>query len=218
MGRLKIFQKNVVLTINNTIYFVIRRIICTFASLNKKMNNYVKMTNVYILMKSEGQYDSRSEDAVAVFTDKSKAKEECKRLNDEMDELQDKYMALFGDPDDIDDNGTEFANYLEDDLAVKILQCEHPEYYNFYIKSNRLNDIDDNPKDIELSNKVYERIDFYTNEPAILCSYAGKFNLGKEVIDKIKVYTEYKRKSSYHNIYEGLPSYYVPESEIPLYN
>ena len=37
------------------------------------MNNYVKMTNVYILMKSEGQYDSRSENAVAVFTSSKKA-------------------------------------------------------------------------------------------------------------------------------------------------
>ena len=184
----------------------------------QKMNNYVKMTNVYILMKSEGQYDSRSENAVAVFTDKSKAEKECKRLNDEMNELQDKFLSLFGNTDDIADNGIEFAHYLEDDLAVKILQCEYPEYYDFYVKSNRLYDIDDNPKDIELSNKIYERIDFYTNEPAILCSYADKFNLGKEVIDKIKVYTEYVRNCSYHNIYEGLPSYYVPESEIPLYN
>ena len=184
----------------------------------QKMNNYVKMTNVYILMKSEGQYDSRSENAVAVFTDKSKAEKECKRLNDEMNELQDKFLSLFGNNDDIADNGIEFAHYLEDDLAVKILQCEYPEYYDFYVKSNRLHDIDDNPKDIELSNKIYERIDFYSNEPAILCSYADKFNLGKEVIDKIKVYTEYVRNCSYHNIYEGLPSYYVPESEIPLYN
>lgn len=184
----------------------------------QKMNNYVKMTNVYILMKSEGQYDSRSENAVAVFTDKSKAEKECKRLNDEMNELQDKFLSLFGNTDDIADNGIEFAHYLEDDLAVKILQCEYPEYYDFYAKSNRLYDIDDNPKDIELSNKIYERIDFYSNEPAILCSYADKFNLGKEVIDKIKVYTEYVRNCSYHNIYEGLPSYYVPESEIPLYN
>ena len=184
----------------------------------QKMNNYVKMTNVYILMKSEGQYDSRSESAVAVFTDKSKADKECKRLNDEMNELQDKFLSLFGNTDDIADNGIEFAHYLEDDLAVKILQCEYPEYYDFYVKSNRLYDIDDNPKDIELSNKIYERIDFYSNEPAILCSYADKFNLGKEVIDKIKVYTEYVRNCSYHNIYEGLPSYYVPESEIPLYN
>lgn len=184
----------------------------------QKMNNYVKMTNVYILMKSEGQYDSRSENAVAVFTDKSKAEKECKRLNDEMNELQDKFLSLFGNNDDIADNGIEFAHYLEDDLAVKILQCEYPEYYDFYVKSNRLYDIDDNPKDIELSNKIYERIDFYSNEPAILCSYADKFNLGKEVIDKIKVYTEYVRNCSYHNIYEGLPSYYVPESEIPLYN
>ena len=184
----------------------------------QKMNNYVKMTNVYILMKSEGQYDSRSENAVAVFTDKSKAEKECKRLNDEMNELQDKFLSLFGNTDDIADNGIEFAHYLEDDLAVKILQCEYPEYYDFYVKSNRLYDIDDNPKDIELSNKIYERIDFYSNEPAILCSYADKFNLGKEVIDKIKVYTEYVRNCSCHNIYEGLPSYYVPESEIPLYN
>ena len=184
----------------------------------QKMNNYVKMTNVYILMKSEGQYDSCSENAVAVFTDKSKAEKECKRLNDEMNELQDKFLSLFGNTDDIVDNGIEFAHYLEDDLAVKILQCEYPEYYDFYVKSNRLYDIDDNPKDIELSNKIYERIDFYSNEPAILCSYADKFNLGKEVIDKIKVYTEYVRNCSYHNIYEGLPSYYVPESEIPLYN
>ena len=184
----------------------------------QKMNNYVKMTNVYILMKSEGQYDSRSENAVAVFTDKSKAEKECKRLNDEMNELQDKFLSLFGNTDDIADNGIEFAHYLEDDLAVKILQCEYPEYYDFYVKSNRLYDINDNPKDIELSNKIYERIDFYSNEPAILCSYADKFNLGKEVIDKIKVYTEYVRNCSYHNIYEGLPSYYVPESEIPLYN
>ena len=184
----------------------------------QKMNNYIKMTNVYILMKSEGQYDSRSENAVAVFTDKSKAEKECKRLNDEMNELQDKFLSLFGNNDDIADNGIEFAHYLEDDLAVKILQCEYPEYYDFYVKSNRLYDIDDNPKDIELSNKIYERIDFYSNEPAILCSYADKFNLGKEVIDKIKVYTEYVRNCSYHNIYEGLPSYYVPESEIPLYN
>ena len=184
----------------------------------QKMNNYVKMTNVYILMKSEGQYDSRSESAVAVFTDKSKADKECKRLNDEMNELQDKFLSLFGNNDDIADNGIEFAHYLEDDLAVKILQCEYPEYYDFYVKSNRLYDIDDNPKDIELSNKIYERIDFYSNEPAILCSYADKFNLGKEVIDKIKVYTEYVRNCSYHDIYEGLPSYYVPESEIPLYN
>ena len=184
----------------------------------QKMNNYVKMTNVYILMKSEGQYDSRSENAVAVFTDKSKAEKECKRLNDEMNELQDKFLSLFGNTDDIADNGIEFAHYLEDDLAVKILQCEYPEYYDFYVKSNRLYDIDDNPKDIELSNKIYERIDFYSNEPAVLCSYADKFNLGKEVIDKIKVYTEYVRNCSYHNIYEGLPSYYVPESEIPLYN
>ena len=184
----------------------------------QKMNNYVKMTNVYILMKSEGQYDSRSESAVAVFTDKSKADKECKRLNDEMNELQDKFLSLFGNTDDIADNGIEFAHYLEDNLAVKILQCEYPEYYDFYVKSNRLYDIDDNPKDIELSNKIYERIDFYSNEPAILCSYADKFNLGKEVIDKIKVYTEYVRNCSYHNIYEGLPSYYVPESEIPLYN
>ena len=184
----------------------------------QKMNNYVKMTNVYILMKSEGQYDSRSESAVAVFTDKSKADKECKRLNDEMNELQDKFLSLFGNTDDIADNGIEFAHYLEDDLAVKILQCEYPEYYDFYVKSNRLYDIDDNPKDIELSNKIYERIDFYSNEPAILCSYADKFNLGKEVIDKIKVYTEYVRNCSYHDIYEGLPSYYVPESEIPLYN
>lgn len=184
----------------------------------QKMNNYVKMTNVYILMKSEGQYDSRSENAVAVFTDKSKAEKECKRLNDEMNELQDKFLSLFGNTDDIADNGIEFAHYLEDDLAVKILQCEYPEYYDFYVKSNRLYDIDDNPKDIELSNKIYERIDFYSNEPAILCSYADKFNLGKEVIDKIKVYTEYVRNCSYHDIYEGLPSYYVPESEIPLYN
>ena len=184
----------------------------------QKMNNYVKMTNVYILMKSEGQYDSYSENAVAVFTDKSKAEKECKRLNDEMNELQDKFLSLFGNTDDIADNGIEFAHYLEDDLAVKILQCEHPEYYDFYVKSNRLYDIDDNPKDIELSNKIYERIDFYSNEPEILCSYADKFNLGKEVIDKIKVYTEYVRNCSYHNIYEGLPSYYVPESEIPLYN
>lgn len=184
----------------------------------QKMNNYVKMTNVYILMKSEGQYDSRSENAVAVFTDRSKAEKECKRLNDEMNELQDKFLSLFGNNDDIADNGIEFAHYLEDDLAVKILQCEYPEYYDFYVKSNRLYDIDDNPKDIELSNKIYERIDFYSNEPAILCSYADKFNLGKEVIDKIKVYTEYVRNCSYHNIYEGLPSYYVPESEIPLYN
>lgn len=184
----------------------------------QKMNNYVKMTNVYILMKSEGQYDSCSENAVAVFTDKSKAEKECKRLNDEMNELQDKFLSLFGNNDDIADNGIEFAHYLEDDLAVKILQCEYPEYYDFYVKSNRLYDIDDNPKDIELSNKIYERIDFYSNEPAILCSYADKFNLGKEVIDKIKVYTEYVRNCSYHNIYEGLPSYYVPESEIPLYN
>ena len=184
----------------------------------QKMNNYVKMTNVYILMKSEGQYDSRSENAVAVFTDKSKAEKECKRLNDEMNELQDKFLSLFGNTDDIADNGIEFAHYLEDDLAVKILQCEYPEYYDFYVKSNRLYDIDDNPKDIELSNKIYERIDFYSNEPAILCTYADKFNLGKEVIDKIKVYTEYVRNCSYHNIYEGLPSYYVPESEIPLYN
>lgn len=184
----------------------------------QKMNNYVKMTNVYILMKSEGQYDSRSENAVAVFTDKSKAEKECKRLNDEMNELQDKFLSLFGNTDDIADNCIEFAHYLEDDLAVKILQCEYPEYYDFYVKSNRLYDIDDNPKDIELSNKIYERIDFYSNEPAILCSYADKFNLGKEVINKIKVYTEYVRNCSYHNIYEGLPSYYVPESEIPLYN
>lgn len=184
----------------------------------QKMNNYVKMTNVYILMKSEGQYDSRSENAVAVFTDKSKAEKECKRLNDEMNELQDKFLSLFGNTDDIADNGIEFAHYLEDDLAVKILQCEYPEYYDFYVKSNRLYDIDDNPKDIELSNKIYERIDFYSNEPAILCSYADKFNLGKEVINKIKVYIEYVRNCSYHNIYEGLPSYYVPESEIPLYN
>lgn len=184
----------------------------------QKMNNYVKMTNVYILMKSEGQYDSRSENAVAVFTDKSKAEKECKRLNDEMNELQDKFLSLFGNTDDIADNGIEFAHYLDDDLAVKILQCEYPEYYDFYVKSNRLYDIDDNPKDIELSNKIYERIDSYSNEPAILCSYADKFNLGKEVIDKIKVYTEYVRNCSYHNIYEGLPSYYVPESEIPLYN
>ena len=184
----------------------------------QKMNNYVKMTNVYILMKSEGQYDSRSENAVAVFTDKSKAEKECKRLNYEMNELQDKFLSLFGNTDDIADNGIEFAHYLEDDLAVKILQCEYPEYYDFYVKSNRLYDIDDNPKDIELSNKIYERIDSYSNEPAILCSYADKFNLGKEVIDKIKVYTEYVRNCSYHNIYEGLPSYYVPESEIPLYN
>ncbi len=184
----------------------------------KKMNNYVKMTNVYILMKSEGQYDSCSENAVAVFTDKSKAEKECKRLNDEMNELQDKFLSLFGNNDDIADNGIEFAHYLEDNLAVKILQCEYPEYYDFYVKSNRLYDIDDNPKDIELSNKIYERIDFYSNEPAILCSYADKFNLGKEVIDKIKVYTEYVRNCSYHDIYEGLPSYYVPESEIPLYN
>ena len=184
----------------------------------QKMNNYVKMTNVYILMKSEGQYDSYSENAVAVFTDKSKAEKECKRLNDEMNELQDKFLSLFGNTDDIADNGIEFAHYLEDDLAVKILQCEYPEYYDFYVKSNRLYDIDDNPKDIELSNKIYERIDSYSNEPAILCSYADKFNLGKEVIDKIKVYTEYVRNCSYHNIYEGLPSYYVPESEIPLYN
>lgn len=184
----------------------------------QKMNNYVKMTNVYILMKSEGQYDSCSENAVAVFTDKSKAEKECKRLNNEMNELQDKFLSLFGNNDDIADNGIEFAHYLEDDLAVKILQCEYPEYYDFYVKSNRLYDIDDNPKDIELSNKIYERIDFYSNEPAILCSYADKFNLGKEVIDKIKVYTEYVRNCSYHNIYEGLPSYYVPESEIPLYN
>ena len=184
----------------------------------QKMNNYVKMTNVYILMKSEGQYDSRSESAVAVFTDKSKADKECKRLNDEMNELQDKFLSLFGNTDDIADNGIEFAHYLEDNLAVKILQCEYPEYYDFYVKSNRLYDIDDNPKDIELSNKIYERIDFYSNEPAILCSYADKFNLGKEVIDKIKVYTEYVRNCSYHDIYEGLPSYYVPESEIPLYN
>ena len=184
----------------------------------QKMNNYVKMTNVYILMKREGQYDSYSENAVAVFTDKSKAEKECKRLNDEMNELQDKFLSLFGNNDDIADNGIEFAHYLEDDLAVKILQCEYPEYYDFYVKSNRLYDIDDNPKDIELSNKIYERIDFYSNEPAILCSYADKFNLGKEVIDKIKVYTEYVRNCSYHDIYEGLPSYYVPESEIPLYN
>ena len=184
----------------------------------QKMNNYVKMTNVYILMKSEGQYDSCSENAVAVFTDKSKAEKECKRLNDEMNELQDKFLSLFGNNDDIADNGIEFAHYLEDNLAVKILQCEYPEYYDFYVKSNRLYDIDDNPKDIELSNKIYERIDFYSNEPAILCSYADKFNLGKEVIDKIKVYTEYVRNCSYHDIYEGLPSYYVPESEIPLYN
>ena len=184
----------------------------------QKMNNYVKKTNVYILMKSEDQYDSCSENAVAVFTDKSKAEKECKRLNDEMNELQDKFLSLFGNTDDIADNGIEFAHYLEDDLAVKILQCEYPEYYDFYVKSNRLYDIDDNPKDIELSNKIYERIDFYSNEPAILCSYADKFNLGKEVIDKIKVYTEYVRNCSYHNIYEGLPSYYVPESEIPLYN
>lgn len=187
-------------------------------NVKQKMNNYVKMTNVYILMKSEGQYDSCSENAVAVFTDKSKAEKECKRLNDEMNELQDKFLSLFGNTDDIDDNGIEFAHYLEDDLAVKILQCEYPEYYDFYVKSNRLYDIDDNPKDIELSNKIYERIDFYSNEPVILCSYADKFNLGKEVIDKIKVYTEYVRNCSYRNIYEGLPSYYVPESEIPLYN
>ena len=187
-------------------------------NVKQKMNNYVKMTNVYILMKSEGQYDSCSENAVAVFTDKSKAEKECKRLNDEMNELQDKFLSLFGNTDDIDDNGIEFAHYLEDDLAVKILQCEYPEYYDFYVKSNRLYDIDGNPKDIELSNKIYERIDFYSNEPAILCSYADKFNLGKEVIDKIKVYTEYVRNCSYRNIYEGLPSYYVPESEIPLYN
>lgn len=187
-------------------------------NVKQKMNNYVKMTNVYILMKSEGQYDSCSENAVAVFTDKAKAEKECKRLNDEMNELQDKFLSLFGNTDDIADNGIEFAHYLEDDLAVKILQCEYPEYYDFYVKSNRLYDIDDNPKDIELSNKIYERIDFYSNEPAILCSYADKFNLGKEVIDKIKVYTEYVRNCSYHNIYEGLPSYYVPESEIPLYN
>jgi len=46
------------------------------------------MQEIYILIKSEGIYDSQTSFPVAAFMNREAAEKECKRLNDEMDDLQ----------------------------------------------------------------------------------------------------------------------------------
>lgn len=46
------------------------------------------MQEIYILIKSEGIYDSQTSFPVAAFMNRQAAEKECKRLNDEMDDLE----------------------------------------------------------------------------------------------------------------------------------
>lgn len=176
------------------------------------------MQEIYILIKSEGIYDSQTSSPVAAFMDKEAAEKECKRLNNEMDDLYQRFYNLFGS-DDADEKCADFVEFLENRIAIKILKAEHPDYYDFYIKTDGLCNIDnDNQDDLELSNEIYCLIDdIYLNDADKLCKYA-KESYKDIVLDKIKVYVEYKNKCSYGDFYEGLPSYYVTDESIPLYN
>lgn len=176
------------------------------------------MQEIYILIKSEGIYDSQTSFPVAAFMNREAAEKECKRLNDEMDDLDQRFHKLFGS-DDADEKCADFGKFLENKIAIKILKVEHPDYYDFYIKTDGLCNVDDDkPKDLELSNEIYHLIDdIYLNDADKLCKYA-KEAYKDIVLDKIKVYVEYKNKCSYSDFYEGLPSYYVTNESIPLYN
>lgn len=214
MVLLKLYQKIVVLTINNIECFVIIYNIITFADENKKV---IKMENVYPLLKYEGVYDTSTTSVVSVFRDKEMAKNEAKRLNDEMEDLKKRVDDVFFDKNKNRDTLGTFGDFIENELLLLILKDEYPEYYNFYLITDCLYDVFDDDNKREIASEIDKLLNNnYINDIDKLCQYAAK-HYGKETVDKIKLYFEYKNNCTGGNFYEGLPSYYASEVSIPVY-
>lgn len=174
------------------------------------------MQKIFVLIKCEGIYDTSTSSPCAAFLRKDDADKECKRLNDEMDSLRKAFGELF----EIDgDENFDFGEFIEDHLIIKILEDEYPEYYDFFIKTDKLASVNnDDPNEITLCDEICELIyDKYINDFDKLRRYAKKF-YDDTIVKKVEVYTEYRKNCSYGDIYEGLPSYYVSSEGILLYD
>lgn len=214
MVRLKVYLKIDVLTINNIKYFDIVYKNITFAD-EKLKNN--EMENVYPLLKFEGMYDTSTTSVVAVFRDKEMAKNEAERLNNEMEILKKKVDKVFFNENKNRDTLGTFGDFIDNEVIILILKNEHPDYYDFYVKTDYLNDVLDSDKEREIASKIDKLLyDDYLNDVDKLCQYASA-HYNDKVVNKIRLYFEYKNNCTNSNFYEGLPSYYASEESIPIY-
>lgn len=175
------------------------------------------MENVYPLLKYEGVYDTSTTSVVSVFRDKEMAKNEAKRLNDEMESLKKRVDDAFYNEDKEKDTIGTFGDFIDNELILLILKDEYPEYYDFYFMTDCLCDAFDDDNKRELASEIDKLLyDNYLNDVSKLCQYAAK-HYDKETADKVKLYFEYKNNCTDGSFYEGLPFYYASEVSIPIY-
>lgn len=176
------------------------------------------MENVYPLLKYEGVYDTSTTSVVSVFRNKEIAQNEAKRLNDEMENLKKRVDDVFYDEDKNKDTLGTFGDFIDNELILLILKNEYPDYYEFYLRTDCLNDVfDDDDDKQEIASEIDKLLyDKYLNDIDKLRWYALKY-YDKATADKIKLYFEYKNNCTDGNFYEGLPSYYASEISIPVY-
>lgn len=175
------------------------------------------MENVYPLLIHEGVYDTRTTRVVSVFRDKEMAKNEAKRLNNEMEELKKKVDNVFFNEDKNRNTIGAFGDFINNELILLILKDEYPEYYNFYFMTDCLFDVFDDDNKRELASEIGKLLNNnYINDIDKLCRYATKL-YDEETADKVKLYFEYKNNCTDGNFYNGLPSYYASETSIPVY-
>ena len=154
------------------------------------------MKNIYVVMKSCGQYEDRFDNPVKAFTDKNKAEAFAKEKQKYYDELDEKFRAIDFDVQEKKDNM--FDRYLKD---------TNKEMYDAYMKA-----MDSDGEAMNFNwNEYYEKEQYFHNNSELINKYAEICELTDDERNAIAVYDEYN-----YNDYDGLPYYYVSHIEVEL--
>ncbi len=146
---------------------------------------------IYVVMKSVGQYEDRFETQEKAFSSKEKADSYIKQHRDYYDELSKKYDNIEINVDDKKEEA--FHLYLKE---------TNTQLYDVIMKAINNNDYY-NSQDNENWDAYYEIRDAYEDNKKLVSEYLHKIGLTDSELEQIKVYDEYQ-----NTYYDGLPYYY----------
>lgn len=146
---------------------------------------------IYVVMKSVGQYEDRFETQEKAFLSKEKADFYVKEHQDYYEELSEKYDNIEINVDDKKEEA--FHLYLKE---------TNTQLYDVIMKAINNNDYY-NSQDNENWDAYYEIRDVYEDNKKLVSEYLHKIGLTDSELEQIKVYDEYQ-----NTYYDGLPYYY----------
>jgi len=165
------------------------------------------MKNIYIVMKSTGQYEDRFDSPEKAFISKDKAEAYVKSKKDYFDKLQERY-------DEIDYNvdekiGKLFNEYLKDtDKDFYDASVESDKAYEKYKEENGNYDGFHDTFDWD---KYYELRDNFEENTDLVKKYIDKCGLSEREKEDFSIYREYHEQER-----DGLPYFYLSRHVLEL--